>query len=67
MPIMNGFEATRAIHSLEKERPGVRPTRIIALTGLSSERHETEAFESGIDRFLTKPVSFRLISQLLDD
>lgn len=66
MPVMNGFEATRAIRSLERERDGCRPAVIIALTGLSSSRDESEALASGVDMFLTKPVSFREVSRLLD-
>ncbi|KAL4805595.1 hypothetical protein BDV18DRAFT_161244 [Aspergillus unguis] len=69
MPVMNGFEATRAIRTLEKERDSGACTRaiIIALTGLSSSRDESEALASGIDLFLTKPVSFKEVSRLLDD
>jgi CheY-like chemotaxis protein len=64
---MNGFEATRAIRALEKERDGCGPAMIIALTGLSSSRDESEALASGVDLFLTKPVSFKEVSRLLDE
>lgn len=67
MPVMNGFEATRAIRSLERESEDRRPAIIIALTGLSSSRDESEAMASGVDFFLTKPVSFREVSRLLDE
>ncbi|KAL2813119.1 hypothetical protein BJX63DRAFT_231320 [Aspergillus granulosus] len=69
MPVMNGFEATRAIRAIEKERGSECSTSaiIIALTGLSSSRDESEALASGIDLFLTKPVSFKGVSKLLDD
>lgn len=67
MPVMNGFEATRAIRSLEKDRDGRDPVTIIALTGLSSSRDESEALASGVDLFLTKPVSFKEVSRLLDE
>jgi CheY-like chemotaxis protein len=67
MPVMNGFEATRAIRALERESDGRRPAIIIALTGLSSSRDESEALASGVDFFLTKPVSFRKVSRLLDE
>ncbi|XHG09374.1 hypothetical protein AWENTII_012437 [Aspergillus wentii] len=67
MPVMNGFEATRAIRALEKERDGCGPATIIALTGLSSPRDETDALASGVDLFLTKPVSFKEVSRLLDE
>jgi CheY-like chemotaxis protein len=67
MPVMNGFEATRAIRAIERERDGCGPAIIIALTGLSSSRDESEALASGVDLFLTKPVSFREISRLLNE
>ncbi|KAL1859108.1 hypothetical protein Plec18170_002223 [Paecilomyces lecythidis] len=67
MPVMNGFEATRAIRALEKERDGCGPATIIALTGLTSARDETEALSSGVDLFLTKPISFKEVSRLLDE
>ncbi|KAF7718723.1 Uncharacterized protein PECH_004295 [Penicillium ucsense] len=67
MPVMNGFEATRAIRALERESDGRKPAIIIALTGLSSSRDESEALSSGVDFFLTKPVSFREVSRLMDE
>lgn len=67
MPVMNGFEATRAIRSLERERDGYGPAVIIALTGLSSSRDESEALASGVDLFLTKPVSFKEVARILGE
>lgn len=67
MPVMNGFEATRAIRSLERESDGRKPAIIIALTGLSSSRDESDALASGVDLFLTKPVSFREVARLLSE
>lgn len=67
MPVMNGFEATRTIRALERERYGRRPAKIIALTGLSSMRDKTEALTSGVDIYWTKPVSFKRVSSLLDE
>lgn len=67
MPIMDGFEATRAIRAIEKERDDCIPATIIALTGLSSSRDEFRALDSGVDLFLMKPVSFREVSRLIDE
>ncbi|KAJ5748614.1 uncharacterized protein N7511_010310 [Penicillium nucicola] len=67
MPIMNGFEATRTIRAIEKERGNSVSAKIIAFTGLSSLRDESEALESGVDVFLTKPVSFKQVSRLIED
>ena len=38
------------------EPKGKTPALVIALTGLASSRDQSEAFSSGIDLFLTKPV-----------
>jgi len=67
MPIMDGFEATRAIRAIEKERDGCVPAKIIAFTGLSSLGAESKAMDSGVDLFLTKPVSFKAVSRLIDE
>lgn len=80
---MNGFEATRAIREFECDCGRVRgtqervlplpggqqsaPALIIALTGLASGRDQTEAFASGVDMYLTKPVSFKEVGRVLDN
>ncbi|GKZ27675.1 hypothetical protein AbraIFM66951_006142 [Aspergillus brasiliensis] len=65
MPVMDGFEASREIRRLEKENRAklseseqrrLPPTIIAALTGLDSVKAQKEAFGSGIDTFLVKPV-----------
>ncbi|KIW40713.1 uncharacterized protein PV06_07890 [Exophiala oligosperma] len=70
MPVMNGFDATRAIRQFEDSRsnggssdPGAM---IIALTGLASGKDQTEVFDSGCDIYMTKPVSFKEVGKLLD-
>lgn len=66
MPVMDGFEASRQIRRLEKEQRAemtksgkkkLPPATIIAaLTGLDSASAQKEAFGSGIDTFVVKPV-----------
>jgi signal transduction histidine kinase/CheY-like chemotaxis protein len=67
MPVMNGFEATSTIRAIERDRGGSVAAKIIAFTGLSSLRDESQALESGVDIFLTKPVSFKAVSRLIED
>ncbi|KXJ88040.1 hypothetical protein Micbo1qcDRAFT_178675 [Microdochium bolleyi] len=45
--------------------PLIRPAKIIALTGLASAAAQKEAFASGVDVYLTKPVRFRDLSRVL--
>ena len=47
--------------------PSSSPALIIALTGLASSRDQSEAFTSGVDLFMTKPVSFKEVGRLLDN
>lgn len=68
MPIMDGFEATRRIRKMEagcERDPGSKGSFIIALTGLASENDEKDAFDAGVDLYLTKPVQFPKLSDLL--
>lgn len=65
MPLMNGMESARAIRNLEADR-GQKPATIIALTGLASASAQQEAFSSGINLFLTKPVSFNELREILN-
>jgi CheY-like chemotaxis protein len=64
MPVMDGFEATRQVRALEA-REHAAPVPVFALTGLSSDEAHREAFESGMDAFLTKPVKLVALKELL--
>lgn len=65
MPVMDGFEATRRIRAHEAQK-GLTPVPIIALSGLTTEGAQQEAFGSGIDVFLTKPVQLATLDRLLE-
>jgi two-component system, cell cycle response regulator len=57
MPEMDGVEMTRALRSTE---PG-RHVHVILLTGQDEEHRVVEAFDSGVDEYLTKPVKPRVL------
>lgn len=65
MPVMDGFEATQAIRSIERDRRTVCPAIIIALTGLGASEHIKGAYAAGVNVFLTKPVSFKDIELVI--
>lgn len=65
MPVMDGMTATREIREFERKNKVKQPVTIIALTGLASEIVQQEAFKSGVNYFLHKPVRFKELLALL--
>eukprot|EP00347_Sterkiella_histriomuscorum_P007356 403349259 len=63
MPIMDGFEATRAIRKL----PGIDQHElvIIALTANANKSFKNKCFQAGMDEFQTKPVTSDQLKSLL--
>ncbi len=55
MPVVDGFDVCRKLR-----RSGDR-TPILALTGLTTEQAQIEAFEAGADDFVMKPCSYDLL------
>lgn len=66
MPVMDGYQATRAIRSDEAAR-GLPRTPILALTANVYERDRQKVFESGMDGFLAKPLILDVLRQELRD
>ncbi|KAI7496167.1 hypothetical protein KC367_g6828 [Hortaea werneckii] len=73
MPVMDGLESTRRIRGHERtlqaqyEARGEKYTSatIIALTGLASTQAQQDAFSSGIDHFMAKPVKLAELKKLM--
>lgn len=63
MPVLNGYEATRAIRELEKSAS--KHTPIIALTANAFRETKEECFEAGMDDFATKPLKRDTLEDLL--
>lgn len=62
---MDGMSATRAIRQYE-EAYNVPRCCVIALTGLASNSARLEAWNAGIDQYMTKPVNFKKLAEALD-
>lgn len=65
MPVMDGFTATREIRRIERESDVQKSTYVVALTGLASDRDEDAARRAGVDMFVTKPVQFDKLTDVL--
>lgn len=65
---MSGLEAIRIIRKLEADHIGgvMKRSHIIALTGLAGSDNMDEAYDAGVDLFLTKPVTFKTVDRELD-
>ena len=61
MPVLNGFEATREIHS----RPATEDVPIIAFSANCSGDRRERAFAAGCVGCYQKPLDFTLIDNLL--
>jgi CheY-like chemotaxis protein len=66
MPVMDGVTAAREIRKFEKENNISPPAKLIALSGMGEgDEIKGEAVEAGFNRFLTKPVKFQTLKELL--
>jgi len=69
MPILDGFEATRAIRKAETEAGGNQHRKIIALTANAIKGDRELCLAAGMDEYLTKPIEpndlLRTIQSLL--
>ncbi len=65
MPVMNGYDATRAIRALERGDAGQVP--IIAMTANAFVEDEKEALNAGMNVHLAKPVDVELLRQILKE
>lgn len=64
MPIMDGYESTQRIRHYESKH-GLPPAMIIAVSALQSEAAHDEAYGSGFNMFLSKPVKLKQLAQII--
>lgn len=65
MPVMDGYEAARAIRALDRDDAGT--VRIFACTASTFAEDRARALESGMDDFLPKPLNVPLMLQKLSE
>ena len=63
MPVMDGFEATRALRCMEK----FRDVPIIALTANTSSHAEADCRQAGCTAYVSKPVRSAKLFEILDE
>ncbi len=64
MPEMNGYEATKAIRSLENKELAEIP--ILAMTANAFEEDRQEALHAGMNGHLAKPIDVKVLFDTLD-
>jgi CheY-like chemotaxis protein len=64
MPVMDGYEATKAIRAWEREHD-LPPTRVIALTALALKADGVRILEAGCDAHMTKPIKKHTLLEVL--
>ncbi len=64
MPVMNGYDATRAIRALD--RSDAREIPIIAMTANAFAEDEKEALDAGMDVHLAKPIDIELLKKVIN-
>lgn len=65
MPVMNGYEATKAIRKLENKELASLP--ILAMTANAFEEDKQEALRSGMDGHIAKPIDMKTLMETLDE
>lgn len=65
MPIMNGYEATRAIRALDDPVKASIP--IVAMTANAFEEDRKEAIESGMNGYAAKPIEIEKLMKTIDN
>ena len=66
MPVMNGYEATKAIRSMEEKSADEIRTPIIAMTANAFVEDAARCREAGMDAHIAKPLDINRIIKVID-
>lgn len=64
MPVMNGYDAAKAIRNLENRKLASLP--ILAMTANAFEEDKQEALKSGMNGHIAKPIDVKTLMEVLD-
>ena len=65
MPVMNGYDATRAIRALDRE--DAREIPIIAMTANAFAEDVKNALDAGMNAHVAKPIDMELLKRTLNE
>lgn len=65
MPVMNGYEAARAIRDLD--RPDAKAIPIMAMTANAFAEDIQNAMNAGMNAHLSKPIDMEILKSVLED
>jgi CheY-like chemotaxis protein len=65
MPVMNGYEATKAIRAMD--HPSAKTVPIIAMTANAYREDVEHALEAGMNAHVAKPIDIGLLLSVLDE
>ena len=65
MPVMNGYEASKMIHSMDRE--DAKTISIIAMTANAFTEDKIRAKEAGMDEHIAKPVDGKLLVKIIHE
>lgn len=66
MPNCNGYEATKKIREYETQN-GRSPAKIIGLSAHATHEHMKEAYQAGMNGFITKPVTIKALAKVFNE
>jgi osomolarity two-component system sensor histidine kinase NIK1 len=66
LPEMNGYDITREIRKIEKEKEVLNPVAIIALTANTYENDKEKCLSIGMNDYLSKPFTAQQLIQTIE-
>lgn len=64
MPVTDGFESTAKIREYERKNH-LPAANICALTGVANEEARSQAFNAGVNKYLTKPIKMKDLTKIM--